>query len=100
MSEIATDSSISTSPSKLCHLCRRADGHQVAFSALPEDLQKLVQANLTTSEVSGQVCAKCVSIFTRAQRKLKFHPDIFSDGHHALPTPLRMDADERFTGRG
>jgi serine protease AprX len=64
---------------------------------LPEDLQKLVEAN---SKSDGHVCANCVGIFERAQEQLKSHPNIFVDVEGALPTPLRMDADERFTGRG
>jgi serine protease AprX len=85
--------------SQVCNLCGQA-GSQIAFTDLPPDLQKLVEANLTTSKASGEVCANCVEVFTRAQERLKSHPNIFADSDHALPTPLRMDADERFTGRG
>ncbi len=84
---------------QLCHLCRRADGAQVTFNDLPEDLQKLIEANLTTQQAESQVCRTCVDIFTRAQQQLKAHPNIYSDSDRALPTPLRMDADARFTGR-
>ena len=83
----------------LCSLCGHP-GSQVAFTDLPTDLQKLVEANLTTSQTSRAVCTNCVGIFSRAQEQLKSHPNIFADSDHALPTPLRMDADERYTGRG
>jgi serine protease AprX len=82
-----------------CHLCRRIDGSPIAFTDLPEDLQKLVEANRTFKGEEGPVCRSCVDIFTRAQEKLKSQPNIYSDSERALPTPLRMDADERFTGR-
>jgi serine protease AprX len=85
--------------SQLCNLCGQP-GSQVAFTDLPGDLQKLVEANLTTSQISPAVCTNCVGIFTRAQEQLRSHPNIFADSDRALPTPLRMDADERFTGRG
>ncbi len=83
----------------LCRLCGRTDASRVTFSELPEDLQKLVQANLTSPQPAGEVCSNCVALFTRAQQTLKSHPNIFADADRALPTPLRMDADERFTGR-
>jgi serine protease AprX len=84
---------------QLCHLCRRTDGSHLAFNELPEDLQKLIEANLTSQQVESHVCRACLDIFTRAQQQLKSHPNIYSDSDRALPTPLRMDADERFTGR-
>jgi len=84
---------------QLCHLCRRAHGAHLPFSELPQDLQNLIEANLTTQQVESQVCRSCVDIFTRAQHQLKAHPNIYSDSDRALPTPLRMDADARFTGR-
>jgi serine protease AprX len=100
MSELITNSPISPErPKQLCHLCGRA-GALITFSDLPLDLQKLVEANLTTSNATGEVCTNCVVIFTRAQEQLKSHPNIFVDAERALPTPMRMDADDRYTGRG
>jgi serine protease AprX len=96
MSEVTLDASTT---STLCHLCRRADVGRITFANLPDDLQKLIEANLTTHTSSTEVCTNCVSVFTRAQEQLKSHPNIYADNDHALPTPLRMDADERFTGR-
>ena len=94
-------SSVSTEPiTQLCQLCGRDDGSQIAFKDLPPDLLKLLEANLKSETRNEQVCTSCVGIFTRAQEQLKSHPNIFADSEHALPTPLRMDADERFKGRG
>ena len=83
----------------VCQLCRSVEGARVAFDELPEDLQTLVQANVTSSQPAGEVCTNCIDVFTRAQKQLQSHPNIFADVDRALPTPLRMDADERFTGR-
>src|SRR6185436_2260339 len=96
MSETPT----STIPvSHLCYLCGRKDGLQIPFAELPEELLNLLKANLTDEKQIEQVCANCLHIFSRAQEQLKSHPDIFTDTERALPTPVRMDADVRFTGR-
>ena len=97
MSEILTDHDQTTAHE--CRLCSRTDGSQVPFADLPEDLQKLVAANLTSPLFDGEVCANCVAVFTRAQEQLRSHPNVFAEAGGALPTPLRMDADPRFTGR-
>src|SRR5436309_11557965 len=39
-------------------------------------------------------------MFERARIQLEEDSVIFEQGGHVLSTPLRMDADERFTGRG
>jgi len=93
-------SSVSTEPiTQLCQLCGCDEGSQIAFKDLPPDLLKLLEANRKSETRNEQVCTSCVGIFTRAQEQLKSHPNIFADSGHALPTPLRMDADERFKGR-
>ncbi len=97
MSEVTLDTSTT---STLCHLCRRSDAGRIAFANLPGDLQKLIEANLAAHSGETEVCTNCVSVFTRAQEQLKSHPNIYAENDRALPTPLRMDADERFTGRG
>jgi serine protease AprX len=94
-----SDGPNSTLTSSACNLCRRIDGAPIAFDDLPQDLQKLVEANVTSQETAGEVCRACLDLFTRAQEQLKSHPNIYADSDRALPTPLRMDADERFTGR-
>ncbi|PYS52013.1 MAG: serine protease [Acidobacteria bacterium] len=45
------------------------------------------------------VCKRCVEMFERARVQLEEDSVIFEQGGHVLSTPLRMDADERFTGR-
>jgi serine protease AprX len=47
-----------------------------------------------------QICARCAELFQRAQRQIDSHAAVFQQNSFVLPTPLRMDAHERFTGRG
>lgn len=84
----------------VCHACGRQTLSPVAFNDLHEGLQQLVQANVSGSEKLAQVCPGCVELFRRAKTQLESHAAIFSQTDHVLPTPLRLDADERFTGRG
>jgi serine protease AprX len=46
------------------------------------------------------VCPRCIELFARAERQLKLDAVVFEQGGRVLPTPLRLDADDRFTGRG
>jgi serine protease AprX len=47
-----------------------------------------------------EICARCAELFQRAQRQIDSHAAVFEQNAFVLPTPLRMDAHERFTGRG
>ena len=96
---VSQQSPAKESVAPLCQLCRSVETARVAFEEIPADLQKLVQVNMTSSQPAGEVCVNCIAVFTRAQQQLQSHPNIFADADRALPTPLRMDADERFTGR-
>ncbi|MBC7901444.1 MAG: S8 family serine peptidase [Saprospiraceae bacterium] len=46
------------------------------------------------------ICSRCVRIFERAKDHIIKDAAMQKDGSHVLSTPLRLDADERFTGRG
>jgi serine protease AprX len=85
-----------------CPLCSRAESALVYELAGPDaDLIELLQANLPGWETAVGVCPKCLELFRGAQKRLQAYPEIFSGGaYRILPTPLRMGADERFTGRG
>jgi len=101
MSELITNASVTTKPlSDFCHLCGRTEKPEIAIATLPAELQNLVRANLTSTLASEHICSGCLTLFTRALQNLESHAQIFADAHQALPTPLRMDADERFTGEG
>ena len=83
---------------KTCSLCdRMAQGPILSVSALPEKLRSILQSNAKNAET---ICAHCIELFTRAQRQIESHQTVFEQNAFVLPTPLRMDADERFTGRG
>jgi serine protease AprX len=83
----------------VCPVCGReaADG-LVPFDSLSDSLKVMVAAN--AHAVIGSVCPRCVEIFERALVQLEEDSVIFEQGGHVLSTPLRMDADERFTGHG
>jgi serine protease AprX len=86
---------------RLCHVCGRAarDG-VIPFPELHEDLKTIVAANGPAIEQLAQICPHCVELFSRAKSQLETHATIFAQTSYVLPTPLRMEADERFTGRG
>jgi serine protease AprX len=70
----------------------------VPFDTLSDSLKVIVSANAPAG--IHEVCPRCVEIFERALVQLEEDSVIFEQGGHVLSTPLRMDADERFTGRG
>src|SRR5207253_8242438 len=49
---------------------------------------------------AGEVCGRCVELFNRARHQIESHVAVFEQNDFVLPTPLRMDADQRFTGDG
>ena len=84
----------------ICEVCARfVEGELHSIDALHESLHPIVRSNAATPDAS-QLCGRCVEIFSRAQRQIESHSTIFEQNDFVLPTPLRMDADERFTGRG
>src|SRR2546423_3083638 len=95
------DISEDTAPAKaqLCPVCDRFADELFAMSALPERLASIIVPNAADADAK-QVCASCLELFSRAQRQIQSHATIFEQNDFVLPTPLRMDADERFTGRG
>jgi serine protease AprX len=83
-----------------CQLCGRINDQYRDVGSLPADLAALLQANADVADDLGQVCASCVELFSRAKTQIDSHNVVFEQTDHVLPTPLRMNADERFTGRG
>jgi len=70
-----------------------------SIDALHESLHPIVRSNASSSE-AVEICRRCLEIFNRAQRQIESHASIFEQNNFVLPTPLRMEADERFRGRG
>jgi serine protease AprX len=97
METIATPDPPETVEAKLCATCARAEGPLIRIDSLPEEFQPMVEANATLAV--EDVCARCVEIFYRAKRQIDSHSTVFEQHDFVLPTPLRMDADERFTGK-
>src|SRR5687768_2280637 len=85
---------------KICPVCGRVSSDTlVDLSLLETDLRQLVEANLPGRK-SPAVCIQCMEIFKRAQRQIDSHAAVFEQTSFVLPTPLRMNADERFSGKG
>src|SRR5438067_3594364 len=83
----------------VCPVCDRFAEELFAMSSLPERLASIIIPNAAAPNAE-QVCARCLELFRRAERQIESHSTIFEQNDFVLPTPLRMDADERFTGRG
>ena len=86
---------------RVCPVCSREtlDGF-VPVDGLEEDVRKLLIANAPDHRDLEEVCERCVRIFTRAKDQIVADAAVQKDGSHVLSTPLRLDADERFTGKG
>src|SRR5437762_5002216 len=84
---------------RLCPVCDRFAEELFAMSSVSERLGSIIVPNAADAN-ADQVCARCLALFSRAERQIESHATIFEQNDFVLPTPLRMDADERFTGRG
>jgi serine protease AprX len=82
-----------------CQLCGRINDRRIPVGSLPADIAALLKANADVADLA-RVCANCVELFSRAKAQIDSHNVVFEQTDHVLPTPLRMNADERFTGRG
>ena len=85
----------------VCPVCSRtAHDEYVAVSSLPDDLQKLIRANAPDTGEISEICGRCARLFARAKDQIIKDAAVQKDGSHVLSTPLRLDADDRFTGKG
>jgi serine protease AprX len=95
-----TTSADSAAGEKVCPICsREARDEYVPLLVLAEDLQNLVRANAPDTKEFQAICARCVRLFERAKDHILSEAAMTKDGSHVLSTPLRLDADERFTGK-
>ena len=86
---------------KVCPVCSRAARDEfVPMIVLEDDLQKLIRANAPDTREFQAVCARCLRLFERAKDNIVKDAAVQKDGSHVLSTPLRLDADYRFTGKG
>lgn len=86
---------------QVCPVCsREARDEYVPLLVLNEDLQKLIRANAPDTQDFQAVCARCVRLFERAKDQIIQDAALQKDGSRVLSTPLRLDSDERYTGKG
>jgi serine protease AprX len=86
---------------RACPVCSRASVDEgVPLASLPEDVQKLILANSPGVANVDEVCGRCARVFESAKTQILEEAAMQKDGSHVLSTPLRLDADDRFTGRG
>jgi serine protease AprX len=84
-----------------CPVCARdARGEFVSLSALDGELADLIRANAPDRTDVSAACLRCIRLFERAKDQIIADAAVSKDGSHVLSTPLRLDADERFTGKG
>ena len=83
----------------VCPVCDRLANELFTLSSVPEELASIIKPNAATLD-PDRVCSRCIDLFRRAWRQIQSQAAIFEQNDFVLPTPLRMDADERFTGRG
>ena len=96
-----TVSDIATADDDVCPVCSRAaHENRVSMDSLPDDLQKLIRANAPGTSDFNEICGRCARLFERAKDQIIKDAAVQKDGSHVLSTPLRLDADERFTGKG
>jgi serine protease AprX len=85
----------------ICPVCDGvAEGELISVDRLPDSLRPIISSNAAAAGDVRGICRRCVELFSRAQRQIESHAAVFEQNDFVLPTPLRMDADERFTGRG
>ena len=86
---------------RVCPVCSRETNDEfVPLRVLGDDIQKLIRANAPDTNVFEAVCARCVRLFERAKDQIMQDAALQKDGSRVLSTPLRLDSDERFTGKG
>ncbi|MGH9946446.1 MAG: S8 family serine peptidase [Pyrinomonadaceae bacterium] len=85
----------------VCPVCSRETRDEfVPMGVLDEELRELIAANAPDTAEFQAVCARCVRLFERAKEQIIKDAAMQKDGSHVLSTPLRLDADAKFTGKG
>ena len=103
MSELIVSSELASSSDQIqvaCALCARPRRELIQITDLDPTLATLALNAVAPGQLPVGVCARCVDILKRAQRLIETYPEAFSETRFALPTWVRMDADEQFTGKG
>lgn len=86
---------------RACPVCSREPKEDfIPLDLLPDDVARLICANAPATKDFEAVCLRCVRLFDRAKDQILTDAALQKDGSRVLSTPLRLDADERFTGKG
>ncbi len=86
-----------------CNLCQQDvdPGAIVRADQLDAEVVLVVLANNPWWRPETGICAECAERFVAAHREAKAHYPAFArGGTPILPTPVRLFADERYSGRG
>lgn len=84
-----------------CPVCSRDSRDEyVPLASLPGDLARLIRANAPDTSEFEAVCSRCLRLFERAKENIVADAAMQKDGSSVLSTPLRLDADDRYTGAG
>ncbi|HKO63218.1 MAG TPA: S8 family serine peptidase [Pyrinomonadaceae bacterium] len=103
MSELIVSTEIPVTADQLqhsCALCARPTPELIQLVDLDAALAKLALNAIAPGQLPVGVCSRCVDILKRAKLLIETYPEAFSETRFALPTWVRMDADEGFTGKG
>ena len=85
----------------VCPVCSRESTDRfVSAATLDAEIKSLISANAPGTKELGAACMRCVRLFERAKDQIVKDAAVQKDGSHVLSTPLRLDADPRFAGRG
>lgn len=85
----------------VCPVCaREMPEGAVPLAGLTDDLRRLIEVNAPDVPGIDAACPRCVRIFDRAKDHIVSEAAVMKDGSHILSTPLRLDADDRFSGKG
>jgi serine protease AprX len=98
---LSTNSDQTTETATLrCCLCNRVNEQRIPLRELLPEIRSLLKGNVADKGELTEICVNCIELFNRARTQIDSHHIVFEQTDHVLPTPLRMNADERFTGRG
>ena len=100
LSSPAAKDTVINNPSGVCPVCSREVDEFAPLEGVDDDLKNLIIANAPDTREFGSVCTRCLELFARAQGQIERDAAMQKDGSHVLSTPLRLDADQRFTGKG
>lgn len=86
-----------------CPICQRAVSplEMLPAAALADQVATLVSANTPGWRPERGICRRCAERFSEAHERLRVrYPGFGHRDYKILPTPLRLGASARFTGRG